>query len=255
MKKLLLIALLGCSTLGFSQFVRIDGGVGYATTFGKFRTHGLNISTEPKFFFNENISVGLRLETNVLFGGKISTSEPEDINVGYGARTAVLLKGEYYFGQGNTKPFAGLMGGFYNNASVSLGTAGVGASVYRSGGIAPEFGVSFGGKFRMSAMYHYVFGKDDVSVTLSTGMSETVSIGRGYFVFSLGFRVWGTGIMNLKGTSVPFFMDKLRTFTDNTTIRRHAQDNLNKILIHLCEVHYKVLSLKPGSTENFSFHI
>ena len=194
MKKLLLIALLGCSTFGFSQdmFFRVDGGLGYSTTFGNYRSHGINVSTEPKLWINENIAVGLRLESNVMFGGKIKTSEPTDVNVGIGVRTGFLAKGEYHFGAGNTKPYVGLMGGYYRNASVSIGTGGIGAIVFQGWGGAPEVGVEFGGKFRMSAMYHFIGGKDDVSVTLSTGMGEIVSLNRHYFVFSLGFRIWGT---------------------------------------------------------------
>ena len=194
MKRLLLLSVLALSTTGFTQdmFFRLDGGLGFATTMGNLRTYGVNVSTEPKLFINENIAVGLRLESNVLFGGKLSTSEPTDINVGVGVRTAVLLKGEYHFGQGNTKPYVGLLGGYYRNASVSLGSGGIGAIVFTGWGGAPEVGVEFGGKFSMSAMYHFIGGKDEVNVQLSTGLSETVSIGRSYFVFSMGFRLWGT---------------------------------------------------------------
>lgn len=194
MKRLLLLSVLAISTSGFAQdmFFRVDGGLGFATTFGSLRSYGVNVSTEPKLFINENIAVGLRLESNVLFGGKLSTSEPTNVNVGLGVRTGLLLKGEYHFGQGNTKPYVGLMGGYYRNASVSIGSGGIGAIVFTGWGGAPEVGVEFGGKFSMSAMYHFIGGKDDVSVQLSTGLSETVSIGRNYFVFSLGFRLWGT---------------------------------------------------------------
>ncbi|MBD3635840.1 MAG: hypothetical protein HUJ25_00750 [Crocinitomicaceae bacterium] len=192
MKKLLLISLLAVSSTGLAQenFFRLDGGIGFATTFGNVRSYGISASTEPKFFFNPNISVGLRLEGNVLFGAKIKTST-EDVNAAMSARSAYLLKGEYYLGDGNTKPFFGLMGGYYVQANVGGGTSGVSAYGGKTWGGAPEIGVTFG-NFRMSALYHFVAGKDLVSASTSVG-TETIEVGRSYFIFQLGFRVFGVG--------------------------------------------------------------
>lgn len=193
MKKLLLPCLLIFSSLSFGQdhFFRNDVTLGGAMTFGNLKSYGISVASEPKFFFNPNISVGLRLEGDVLFGAKIATSA-EDVSAGMSARAAFLLKGEYYFGDGNTKPFVGLMGGYYTQANVGGGTGGAYAYGGRSFGGAPEVGVTFG-NFRLSALYHLVAGKDNIGVTVSSGSTENIAIGRSYFVFQLGFRTFGFG--------------------------------------------------------------
>lgn len=199
MKKILFISMLtlGCTSANAQEnYFKFDNSIGAAMTFGKLSAFGVSVGAEPKFFFNPNISVGLRFEANVLFGAKINTSESA-VKAGLSGRYAALLKGEYYFGEGNTKPFVGLMGGYYVQATLGAGVDGQGNPVTyayggRSFGGAPEVGVTFG-NFRLSAMYHLVAGKDQVGVTLSTGSTEQVDIGRGYFIFQIGWRTFGIG--------------------------------------------------------------
>lgn len=165
------------------MFVRGDGSVGAAFTTGALKSYGISAGFEPKLFFNENISVGLRMEGDVLFGGKIS-SEAEELKVGMSSRAAILLKGEYYFGQGKTKPFVGLMGGYYTQANIGAGgngTASIGAS--RNPGFAPELGVTFG-NFRVSGMYHIVRGGEIVEIAVG----QTERVPHSYFVVTLGFK-------------------------------------------------------------------
>lgn len=187
MKRLLLLSCLALSTVGFSQdyFFRQDVCLGGAMTFGTFKSGGISVATEPKFFFNENISCGLRFEGDVLFGGKIDGAG-EEVSVGLSSRAAILAKGEYYFGSSNVKPFAGLNAGYYVQANVSGGTSGGSAAAVRSFGGAPELGIAFG-TFRLSAMYHLVAGKDLVNVTVG----DAVEVPRNYFVVQLSFRAWG----------------------------------------------------------------
>lgn len=195
MKKLLLISALIVSSGSFAQenFFRADGSIGGALTFGKLKSYGISAGVEPKFFFNPNISVGLRMEGDVLFGGSID-AEASDVTVGVSSRAAYCLKGEYYLGDGNTKPFFGLMAGMYTQANIGSAVkddnASVTASAVRTFGFAPELGVTFG-NFRISGIYHYVPGTDLVTVNSTVGGIEQVEIGRSYLVISLGFRMWG----------------------------------------------------------------
>ena len=195
MKSLLLICALCATSFSFSQdsFFRVDGGIGAAFTAGNFSAYGISASSEPKFFFNENISVGLRLEGDVLFGGKID-GDHGDVNIKMSTRAAYLAKGEYYFGKGNTKPFVGLMAGMYTQAnvgvSVSGSSAGTSISAVRTFGFAPQVGFAFG-NFRISGMYHVVPGKELVNITTSTGGIEAVSVGHNYWVVQMGFRIFG----------------------------------------------------------------
>ena len=190
MKRLLLMGLICAANAGMAQdyFFRADATIGSAMTFQKMSTYGISAGVEPKFFFNENISVGLRLEGNVLFGGKIS-GEADEISVGMSSRTAYLLKGEYYLGSGNVKPFFGLMGGYYTQANIGAGGNGnATVSASRNFGGAPEIGITFG-NFRISALYHFVGGQDIVSI----GVGEQINVPHNYCVIQLGFRTYGIG--------------------------------------------------------------
>ena len=196
MKKLLLLGALCVSSLSFSQsesFFRTDGGLGGAFTAGNFKAYGIAVSTEPKFFFNDNISVGVHLEGDVLFGGRVLGSEDE-VSVGLSTRVAYLAKGEYYFGQGNTKPFVGLMAGMYTQANIGTATndngAGVTMSAVRTFGFAPQVGFAFG-NFRLSGIYHFVPQKTLVEMNTSVGGVESIEVSNSYFVIQMGFRVFG----------------------------------------------------------------
>ncbi|GAB5418735.1 MAG: hypothetical protein Crog4KO_04920 [Crocinitomicaceae bacterium] len=195
MKTLLLVLTLCASSAVYSQdrFFRSDAAIGGAFTIGNFKAYGISASAEPKFFFNENISVGLRLEGDVLFGGSIEGTSG-DVSIGLSSRAAYGLKGEYYLGTGNTKPFFGLTAGMYTQANIGTNVqgsgVGVSASAVRAFGIGPELGVTFG-NFRISGIYNFVPGTDLVSVTTSVGGVETVNVGRSYFVIHLGFRAFG----------------------------------------------------------------
>ncbi|MCR9173280.1 MAG: hypothetical protein NXI10_12340 [bacterium] len=195
MKNLLLVVALCVTSMAYSQdyFFRSDAGIGGAFTTGNFKAYGISASAEPKFFFNPNISVGLRLEGDVLFGGSIQGTSG-DVSVGLSSRAAYCLKGEYYLGDGNTKPFVGLSAGWYTQANIGTNVqgegVGVSASAVRSFGLGPELGVTFG-NFRISGIYNFVPGQDLVSVTTSVGGVETVEVGRSYVVIQLGFRAFG----------------------------------------------------------------
>lgn len=195
MKQVLLIAALFAASNSFSQdyFFRSDGGIGGGFTLGNLKSYGISASVEPKFFFNPNVSVGLRAEADVLFGGSINGAKG-DVTLGVSSRAAYGLKGEYYFGDGNTKPFVGLMAGMYTQANIGTAVkddnASVTASAVRAFGVGPEIGVTFG-NFRISGIYHFVPGKDVVSINTSVGGIENVEVGRSYVVIQLGFRMFG----------------------------------------------------------------
>lgn len=170
----------------------MDASIGGALTTGKLKSYGISAGIEPKYFFNENVAVGLRFEGDALFGGSIDASG-DDVTVGISSRGANGLKGEYYLGSGNTKPFAGLMLGYYTQANIGTAVKGdnanVTASAVRAFGVGPELGVTFG-NFRISGIYHYVPGKDLVTINTSVGGTEQVEVSRNYFVITLGFKVF-----------------------------------------------------------------
>ena len=183
---LLLICILVTGIISAQDsYFKTDAGIGAAMTFGNLRSYGISVSTEPKVFITPQISAGIRLEGDVLFGGSVQSSS--SFSVGMSSRTATLLKGEYYLSEEENRLFVGLMAGRYAQANIGSGSGG-GASITagRYFGFAPEVGVTFNDNFRISAMYHVVPGSDLVSV--SSG--ETVSVSRNYFVIQLGFQAF-----------------------------------------------------------------
>lgn len=130
MKKLLLTTalFLSISTFGQDNFFRVDGSIGAAISQGKFKAYGVSAATEPKYFFYPNVSLGLRLEGDALFGGKID-GEGDDVQVGISSRASYTLKGEYYLGGGNTKPFVCIMAGMYTQANIGTNVKGENTAV------------------------------------------------------------------------------------------------------------------------------
>jgi len=187
MKRLLLfiVSTVLCFSINAQdRYLKADAGIGSAMTLGKLKSYGISASIEPKFFFNPQFSLGVRLEGDVLFGGSINgTSE---VNVGMSSRAATLLKGEYYLTEADNRMFIGLMAGRYVQANMGGGSSGaVSLSAGKYFGFAPEVGFTFK-NFRISGIYHVVSGSD--LVTISTGNAENVS--RSYFVIQLGFKTF-----------------------------------------------------------------
>ena len=169
-------------------YFKLDAGLGGAFSFGDFKAYGIMAHTEPKVFILPNLSAGLRFEGDVLFGGKVSDIA-EDLDVGLSTRAAILLKGEYYLGHNNTKPFVGLAFGRYTVANAS--TSGTGGASIQAGnhfGVGPELGVTFG-NFRLSAMYHILTGQNLVEI--SAGAPKEISMS--YLVLQLGFKIFSVG--------------------------------------------------------------
>lgn len=181
----LLLATLGYTASAQDRSIKMDVSIGSAMTFGEVKSYGISAAVEPKYFFNKRIAAGLRLEGDVLFGGKIE-AEAQNVDVQMTSRAAQLIKGEFYLTEGKTRPFIGLMGGRYTQANIgssSSGSATIKAGVYY--GYAPELGVTFN-NFRISAMYHFIPGTD--LVTVSTG--SPIEVERNYFVFTMGFKAF-----------------------------------------------------------------
>jgi hypothetical protein len=170
-------------------FFKLDAGLGGALTFGDLRSYGIMAHTEPKVFILPSLSAGLRFEGDALFGGSISDAEGSNLDVGVSSRGAVLLKGEYYFTDNKTRPFAGLGFGMYTVANTAAsGTGGASIEAGNHFGVAPEIGITFG-NFRLSAMYHILTG--DNLVEISAGSPSEISMN--YLVIQLGFKIFSVG--------------------------------------------------------------
>ena len=188
MNKLFVIMLICLPAAMFAQDIgfRLDAGLGAGLTFGGMKSYGIAAFTEPKVTIGPSITAGIRFEGDALFGGKIS-DVAEDLSVGLSTRALIALRGEYFIGQANTRPFVGLGLGRYTIANTSA--SGTGAASITAGnyfGFAPELGFAFG-NFKLSAMYHIVGGSTLVTVEFG----EPKEISNNYLGILMSFRVFG----------------------------------------------------------------
>ena len=188
MKKLIVLFLIVMPAAMFAQGIgfRLDAGLGAALSFGELKSYGIAAFTEPKVTIGPSITAGIRFEGDALFGGSIA-EDAEDLEVGMSTRAAILLRGEYFIGQNQTRPFVGLGFGRYTLANTSASGTGA-ASIVASNnfGVAPELGFAFG-NFKLSAMYHFVGGS--TLVTIEAG--EPKEISNNYLGILMSFRVFG----------------------------------------------------------------
>lgn len=190
-KTLLMIALvaLGFAANAQERFIKGDVGIGGAMTFGEISSYGISASFEPKLFLNSQVSVGLRLEGDALFGGSID-AENSQVDVNTSSRAAILAKGEYYLSDNKNRLFVGLMAGRYTQANIGTSSSGsASVAAVSQFGFAPEIGYTFN-NFRVSGIYHFVPGTDLVSVSVG----DPIEVSRNYLVIQLGFKVFSVGI-------------------------------------------------------------
>jgi hypothetical protein len=146
---------------------------------------------ELKVLVHDNIAVGARFEGQLMFGGTVGN---DDVQMDVAAAVAALAKGEYLFGDGPVRPFAGLGMGVYSIASQSVAsgpnTAGVSQVGGRYFGIAPEVGIDLG-RMRLAATYHAILGAD-IEVRQMVGtVEETATFSQNYWSFEMSFRIGG----------------------------------------------------------------
>ena len=187
MKKLLVLVAMGISmSLQAQPYFKTDGTLGAALMLGEVKSYGISAGVEPKVFITPKISAGMRFEGDALFGGSFDDVQSGSVEVNTSSRTAILVKGEYYFGEDGTRPFVGLMAGRYTQANIGAGSSGaasITAGSYFGG--APEIGVTFN-NFRISGIYHIVPGTDIMSASSGT----PIDVSRNYFVIQMGFKVF-----------------------------------------------------------------
>ena len=188
MKKIIIMLLALAAMSLQAQRIQLDMGLGAALSLEDMKAGGISANIEPKFFITNNISAGLRLEGDVLFGGSISAGE--QISVGMSSRAAQLLKGEYYITDRKARPYAGFGLGRFTQANLGASSAGEASITASSGfGVAPEIGIALG-SFRLSAIYNIVTGENLVEINV--GNFEAIS--RNYLVLQMSWKLFKIGL-------------------------------------------------------------
>jgi outer membrane protein X len=165
MKKILftvVIALLSVLTQAqtFKPF-KVDVAFGYAMPSGEGSKGGVLFALEPKYALNDNITLGLRLESALTGNGYEVNGETFSADVK--AMGSYLLTGDYYINTNSFRPFVGAGAGLFSVASIKIEDSEAGSAEASGGskfGFAPRIGFE-AGHFRVAGEYNVVGDKSN----------------------------------------------------------------------------------------------
>jgi len=196
------IVVVGVSSVAHAQAenynpIRVDSALSgtYVSASGR---GGFGAVVEPKFAVHDQVSVGLRLEGAVMFGGNIGSDGSTSMDMG--AAASMMAKGEYLFTTTDVRPFVGLGLGMIDIASQSISTTPMNASIDQKAGryfaLAPQIGIDLG-RLRLAATYNVIMGADIEVHQMIGGVDQKASFSQNYLTFELGIRFGGGRITRL----------------------------------------------------------
>ncbi|MCY1014572.1 hypothetical protein [Pyxidicoccus sp. MSG2] len=151
---------------------------------------GFGAAVEPKWNITDSLAAGFRFDGGVTMGGSIAARGTTSFSAG--ASAATLVKGEFLLGRHGVRPFVGVGAGMYMLANQSVAASVEGAGLNQSGGtffgVAPQFGVDFGG-VRLGLTYNHILGADVVVEQNINAGIEAERIHRNYLQVEIAFRV------------------------------------------------------------------
>lgn len=154
---------------------KVDLALGYALPAGSGSKGGALFAIEPKYALNDNLTLGLRMETALTVQGDAANGE---INNGaVKASASYLATADYYFNTNSFRPFVGGGAGIYTNASAKLDQTTT--EDMQSGsrfGFAPRAGFEYG-HFRTAVEYNFA--------------GKTGTVNHNYLGVKLGFFIGG----------------------------------------------------------------
>jgi len=155
---------------------KVDLALGYALPAGSGAKGGVLFAVEPKYALNDNLTVGLRLETAVTAQGAVKNDEITEGDVK--ASASYLATADYFFNTNRFRPFVGAGAGIFANASAPLSeqTTDEDVTLGRKFGFAPRAGFEIG-HFRTAIEYNVA------------GKSATVN--HNYLGIKIGFFIGG----------------------------------------------------------------
>src|SRR5258708_5931271 len=113
------------TSIGYAQDYKkfkVGLGLGYAGASGNGASGGAIFTLEPAYRLQDNLSIGLRLESALITRGYSETVTSASFDVA--AIGSYTVNGQYYFGSGDFRPFAGLGLGLFSLAGVSASSSG-----------------------------------------------------------------------------------------------------------------------------------
>lgn len=129
--------------LTFKPF-KVDVSLGYATpSSGEGAKGGALFVIEPKYAINDNISLGLRLESALMV--RASEDDNQDISGDVKASGSYLATADYYFNTNDFRPFVGVGAGLFQTATADLSTVTTEEDINAENkfGVAPRAGFEY----------------------------------------------------------------------------------------------------------------
>jgi len=190
---LCMLVAVSASAQEFKPF-KVNLSLGFAKPLGVGASGGVLFGIEPKYGLNDNIDLGVRLESALVARGVTVMGESATGDVA-GISSAVLT-GNYLLSTGNFRPFIGLGLGLFNVASAGVITVDNGQT---------NENVSFSAATKLGAMVragfkagHFVVGVEYNAISASDGLRisssanvGTISIKNSYLGVKLGFDIGG----------------------------------------------------------------
>lgn len=185
MKKLsLLVTLLVVFTVAanaqeYKKF-KVGVGAGFALPGGSGAKGGVLFGIEPAYRLTDNIAIGLRWEAAAVVRGASETIS-SDVDLEVAGISSYTLNGNYYFMEGNFRPFVGAGLGIYSLAAVD----------YSVDGSSTQEAVEAGSKFGFYPRVgfdagHFTLNIDFNLIPQSDIAGADVAITNNYIGFRLG---------------------------------------------------------------------
>lgn len=187
MKKLLLSALCvmlfaGVASAQNYKPFKLGLGLGFAKPKGG---GGILFDFEPAYRINDDIAVGLRIESAIM--ARVS---PNGQEASASANASYTLNGQYYLTDSKVRPYVGAGFGMFSLASVAVddtnGEVGAGTEF----GFYPRLGVDIG-HFNINFDYNIISATKTESVDLNTGAITSGEIKNSYMGIRLGAYLFG----------------------------------------------------------------
>lgn len=186
MKKIIhaLVLALCASTFAYAQDYKpfkVGVGLGYAMASGDGSGGGILFSLEPAYRLQDNLSIGLRMESALITRGFSVPISSAGASVSVAGISSYTLTGQYYFGASDFRPFLGAGLGMYSLAAVSIsagGVSGTAAAAESKFGFYPRAGFDLG-HFNVTLDYNLI------PATTVAGVGD-VTVKNSYFGIRVG---------------------------------------------------------------------
>jgi len=194
MKKVIISLVLICATVSFAsaqEFKKFKLGLGLGYVIPSDGGGGILLDLEPAYRVNDQIAIGLRLES-AAYARSIGSTEAD-----VSASGSYTLNGIYYLSDNKFRPYVGAGFGIYSiaSASVNVNTGNASGEFTVDGGsqfgFYPRIGFDLG-HFNVNIDYNLISATEGESIDLGDGNTLTTDdITNSYLGFRIGAFIFG----------------------------------------------------------------